>query len=161
MFPKLASGTSGKSRENMGDDLTEMNKDQLRQAFFDLFALKSNEKAVRKWGQNHVRDLEQQIEAMEDHLQERNATIDELEAKLQDNRTHTRQTLSSMLPESDEERHQRHRRERMLDEVTLICVRDGIERMEVGVMNERGLGKISRDAADNICRGINQYDGKQ
>ena len=69
-------------------------------------------------------------------------------------------------PESDEEIHQRRRRERMLDEITLICVRDRIEQLidADGKQNESGAttgqrwGRNSRDTADNICRGINGYD---
>jgi len=138
-----------------------MNESQQRQAFFDLLALTSNQNALRKLAQNRVRELEQQIDAMESHLHERNATIDELEAELQDNRTHAKQTLSSMIPESDEDRHQRRRRERLLDEVTLICVRDGIERMNRVATVEKTWGAMSRDTADNICDAINEFDAQQ
>jgi len=141
--------------------MTEMNESQQRQAFFDLLALTSNQNALRKLAQNRVRELEQQIDAMESHLHERNATIDELEAELQDNRTHAKQTLSSMIPESDEDRHQRRRRERLLDEVTLICVRDGIERMNRVATVEKTWGAMSRDTADNICDAINEFDAQQ
>jgi len=141
--------------------MTEMNESQQRQAFFDLLALTSNQNALRKLAQNRVRELEQQIDAMESHLRERNATIDELEAELQDNRTHAKQTLSSMIPDSDEDRHQRRRRERLLDEVTLICVRDGIERMNRVATVEKTWGAMSRDTADNICDAINEFDAQQ
>ena len=59
--------------------------------------------------------------------------------------------------ESDEDRHQRHRRERMLDQVTLILLRD-----EIGcvINNLDRLGFGSRDAAADICDGINQYDAE-
>lgn len=71
-------------------------------------------------------------------------------------------------PETDEEIHQRRRRERLLDEVTLICVRDRIEQLinagtehfEPGATTEIRWGRNSRDTADNICRGINEYDAK-
>ena len=62
--------------------------------------------------------------------------------------------------ESDEELHQRRRRERMLDEVTLICVLDGIERMACGETEETKWGRKSRDIADSICNGINDFDAK-
>jgi hypothetical protein len=88
LFPKSVSGTSGKSRENKGDDMTK-NSD-----------------------------------------------------------------------ESDEDRHQRHRRERMLDAVTLICVRDGIERMNRESTTEKTWGRMSRDTAENICDAINEYDAE-
>jgi hypothetical protein len=60
--------------------------------------------------------------------------------------------------EPDEEIHQRRRRERLLDEVTLICVRDRIERMAMDEKSERNWGKINRDTAYNICDGINDDD---
>ena len=138
--------------------MTEMNESQQRQAFFDLLALTSNQNALRKLAQNRVRELEQQIDAMESHLHERNATIDELEAELQDNRTHAKQTLSSMIPESDEDRHQRHRRERILDKVTLICVHLGMDQVTGGVVDQRDWGQAFRDTASNICYGIMKYD---
>ena len=178
LFPKSVSGTSGKSRENMGTGMAETSDDEIR-AFFLGLQFDGERPAINywyaiRWGQNRVRELEQhacdmgqlleqrekEFADLQSHLQERNATINQLEADLRDYRTHAKQTLSSMTPESDEDRHQRRRRERMLDQVTLICVRAGMDKMEVGVMNERGCGKISRDAADNICRGINQYDHK-
>ena len=63
--------------------------------------------------------------------------------------------------ESDEDRHQRHRHERMLDEVTLICVRNGIERMNRESITEHKWGRMSRDTAENICDGIMEFDAKQ
>ena len=60
--------------------------------------------------------------------------------------------------ESDEDRHQRHRRERMLDKITLICVRDGIERMNRVATVEKTWGAMSRDTAHNICDAINEFD---
>ena len=60
----------------------------------------------------------------------------------------------------EEEIHQRRRREQMLDQVTLICVRDGIERMEVDATAEQTWGRSSRYSAENICHGINDYDAK-
>jgi len=151
-----------------------MNEDQLRQEFFELFALKGSGNAARKWAQKRIEHLEQHVCDMgelleqrekefadlQSHLQERNATIDQLEAKLPGNRTHTRQTLSSMLPESGEDRRQRRRRERMLDEVTLICVRDGMNQMTESLTGQRYAGQAFRDAAENICQGINDFDAK-
>ena len=63
--------------------------------------------------------------------------------------------------ESDEDRHQRRRRERMLDEVTLICVRDGIERMKTESTAEKTWGRMAREGAENICDGISDFDAKQ
>ena len=60
--------------------------------------------------------------------------------------------------ESDEELHQRHRRERLLDEVTLICVHLRMDQVTGGVVDQRDWGRAFRDAASNICHGINEYD---
>ena len=173
MFPKLVSGTSGKLRENKGDGMAEMSERQLRQAFFDLFAIKSNEKAVRKWGQDRIQHLEEQNKAMlgvfsqkelriaslESHLNDRNETIDRLEEEIQ--RLNNQLLGKSTSQESDEDRHQRRRRERMLDEVTLICVRDGIDQLEISATAERYWGQVSRDTANNICHGFNDFDAEQ
>jgi len=141
--------------------MTEMNDHQLRQAFFDLFAIKSNQNAVRKWAQNRVRYLEQQIEALEAHLRKRNATIDELEYEIKTYQTAVSQKTGSTPQESDEDRHQRRRRERMLDEVTLICVRSEIASVSSSATDERRCGRMSRDSAENICDGIDKFDAKQ
>jgi len=158
--------------------MIEMSDNEKQTRFFrlgDSSTYTAEARGTVLWAQNRIEYLErracdigellkqreEQIANLQSHLQERNATIDQLEAKSQDNRTHTRQTLSSMLPESDEERHQRHRRERMLDEVTLICVRDGIERMKSEPIAEHTWGRMSRDAAENICDGIDEFDSKQ
>jgi len=136
--------------------MTEMNDHQLRQAFFDLFAIKSNQNAVRKWAQNRVRYLEQQIEALEAHLRKRNATIDELEYEIKTYQTAVSQKTGSTPQESDEDRHQRRRRERMLDEVTLMLLRKWR-----GYTHIEDMGwevRASRDLAKNICNEINQYD---
>ena len=54
----------------------------------------------------------------------------------------------------------------MLDKVTLICVRDRIDQLigadgkqvEPGATTEQRWGRNSRETADQICRGINEYD---
>ena len=62
--------------------------------------------------------------------------------------------------ECDEEIHQRRRRERMLDEITLICVRDGIERLPRGDAEEQSWGDLARDTATSICWGIDEFDAE-
>jgi len=180
LFPKSASGSSGKLRENKGNDMADDMKETLRKMFFDATCISQDYREGLEWGQRHIEYLEQHARDMgelleqrekefadlQSHLQERNATIDRLEAELQDNRTHTRRThtrrtLSSMMPESDEDRHQRHRRERMLDEVTLICVRNGIERMNSDPFTEKIWGRLSLDTANSICYGFDEFDAKQ
>ena len=145
MFPKLASGTSGKLRENMGNDMTEA----LRKRFFGSTCISQDYREALEWGQRRIASLES-------HLNDRNQTIDRLEAEIQglNNQLLGKSTSS----ESEEELHQRRRHERMLDEVTLICVRDGIERMNRESTAEKTWGRMSRDTAENICCGINEFD---
>jgi septal ring factor EnvC (AmiA/AmiB activator) len=175
MFPKCASGTSGELRENKGCDMTEMNEGQLRQKFFCCLVSENNGDAIA-WAQKRmlnleehafdmVQLLEQQDEKLADlqsHLQERNATIDKLEAEIKRLTGLTDQLSSSCANlQSDEERHQRRRREKMLDGITEICVRNGIDQLETNTTAERDWGRMSRYAADNICDGIDEYDAKQ
>jgi hypothetical protein len=126
-----------------------------------------------EWGQSRVRELEQHAKdigevfeqrekdfvQLHSHRMNRYDTIDELEAEIKRLTELTDQLSSNCLNiQSDEERHQRHRRERMLDEVTLICVRNGIEQMRVGQTENTKWGRNSRDIADSICNGINDFD---
>ena len=124
--------------------MAETTDDQMREEFFrlafgDRIISRKSVKAV-EWGQIRVRELE-------------------FENK---NLTKTILALSNSPDSVDvglgEEIHQRRRRERMLDEVTLICVRDGIERMNVGETEEKKWGKWACEIAGNICHGINEYD---
>jgi hypothetical protein len=130
-----------------------------RDMFFDATWISQDNREALQWGQGRVRLLEQHNDAIEDHLQERNATIDRLEQEIQ--RLNNVLLGKSTSQESDEELHQRRRRERMLDEVTLICVRDGIERMNCDPNAEDSWGRRSRDSAENICDGIMAFDAKQ
>ena len=76
-----------------------------------------------------------------------------------------RKTLKGAI---EEEQYQRRRRERMLDQITLICVRDRIgqlidaggEQIEPGATTEQRWGRNSRDTADQICRGIDEFDAE-
>ena len=154
--------------------MTKMNDDQLRQAFFYGPVIAINGDAL-EWAKNRILHLEthacdlgnlleQREEKLADffsHLQERNATIDELEDKIKIYQLAVSQKNGSTSQESDEDQHQRHRRERMLDEVTLICVRDWIERMNADAAGEKTWGAFARYAADNICDGIDEYDTEQ
>jgi ElaB/YqjD/DUF883 family membrane-anchored ribosome-binding protein len=186
MFPKSVSGTSGKSRENKGDDMAETSDDELRQRFFELVLSNASQNEIVWWSQNRVRMLEEQnkamlgvvdhnkallgvfsqkegrIESLQSQLGDRNEAIDELEAEIKRLTGLTDQLLSNCTNlQSDEERHQRHRRERMLDEVTLICVRDGMRQMTESLTGQRYAGRVFRDAAENICHGINEHDAEQ
>ena len=179
LFPKSVSGTSGKTRENKRGDMAKTSDDELRKRFFELILSNTSQNEIVWWSQNRVRELEQHAKdigevleqrekcfvqtrshftQMQSHLGDRNETIDELEAEIK--RLNDQLSSRPTNPESGEEIHQRRRRERMLDEVTLICVRDGIERMNSESTAERSWGKLSRETAVNICRGIDEYDAK-
>jgi len=148
----------------MADDM-----ETRRKMFFSSTCISQGYREGLEWGQSHIEYLEKHacemgellkqreknIADLESHLQERNETIDELEREIKIYQTAVSKITGSTSQESDEDRHQRHRRERMLDEVTLICVRDefGISRGDL-----HRIGCRSRDAAADICDGINQYD---
>ena len=59
--------------------------------------------------------------------------------------------------ECDEEIHQRRRRERMLDEITLSCVR-GLLHGDAEEKTYEQIGDSARDRAEDICHGIKKYD---
>jgi regulator of replication initiation timing len=165
MFPKSVSGTSGKRRKNKGGDMAETDDSELRKRFFLLGKLTNVESDAGnpvQWGQVRVNYLEQ-------HLQELLVDIKKLELE-NENLSKTVLTLSKSpllaSTQSDEEIYERRRRERMLDEITLSCVRDRIEQLidadgkqtEPGATTEQRWGRNSRETADQICRGINEYD---
>lgn len=145
--------------------MTETRDDELRKKFFLLgkLSIRSGGKGNPvQWGQVRVQYLEKYLEDLLDQVKRL-----ELE---NENLSKTVLTLSNSTllasPESEEEIYDRRRRERMLDEITLICVRDRIEQLidadgkqdESGPTTERRWGRNCRDTADNICRGINGYD---
>jgi archaellum component FlaC len=145
----------------------------MRDKFLKMFLSSETLNKTLGWGQDRVRELEQHAKdigevldqreedfvQLQSHLSNRNETIDELETEIKRLTGLTDQLSSNCtILQSDEERHQRHRRERMLDEITLICVRDGIERMNSESTAEKAWGRLCRDIADSICRGINEYD---
>jgi hypothetical protein len=124
--------------------MADTSDDEMREVFFrlafgDKIISRKSVKAV-EWGQNRVRKLELENE----------------------NLTKTILALSNSPDPVDvgsgEEIHQRRRRERMLDQVTLICVRDGIERIQRTLDTEQDYGRDNRNTADNICHGINGFD---
>ena len=63
-------------------------------------------------------------------------------------------------PDSDEEIHQRRRRERLLDEITLSCVRGFLHGDVAGKTNKQA-GASARDRAEGICHGIDEFDSRQ
>ena len=133
----------------------ETSDDEDRNLFFKLAnywdAITCAQKRAIKWGQIRIRYLEQQAETIKSQLVDRNKYIDSLK---DENDKLLGRLSGDPAVESDEDRQQRHRRERMLDEVTLICIRD-----EIGVVSGN-LGRFGckrRDRAAIICNGINQY----
>jgi hypothetical protein len=148
LFPKFASGTLVKSRENKGNDMSETSEDDVRERFFRLVMTITKSNQAMVWGQNRVLYLEQEMEEMLDTIKRLNADVQRLTEITSRNST-------TLVGKSAEGRHQRHRRERMLDEVTLICIRD-----EIGVYNGnlKRFGERSRNAAADICIGINEHD---
>ena len=61
-------------------------------------------------------------------------------------------------PDSEEEIHQRRRRERLLDEITLSCVSKEIEKMGQGSDDKLETGFRARDMAGDLWAGINEFD---
>ena len=201
MFPKSVSGTSGKLRENKGNDMTEMNLDDamLREKLQDVVRHAKNGHALSFridsayaqaiiWASERIAELESQTQSPETgsdqvrglffrlgygcettpttyceavawgqdrikKLELENESLSEIVLK------HSKSPLLTS-PDSEEEIHQRRRRERMLDEVTLICVRDGIERLPRGDAEEQSWGDLARDTATEICWGIDEFDAE-
>jgi hypothetical protein len=165
----------------MGDNMNKHSDYQLRHIFFYGPVSASNLHAT-EWAKNRIEHLEknacdmgellermgkllerreEEIASLQSQLQGRNATIDGLEDEIKLSQAAASQITGSTSQESDEDRHQRRRRERMLDEVTLICVRDGLERMNIDATEEHNFGRHARETAKNICDGIDEYDAKQ
>ena len=173
MFPKSVSGTSGKRRKNKGNDMAEdgVNDAILRETLKDVVRHVKNgctlsfraESAYGQsiiWASERIAELESQKQSTETGSDEnRDENLSKSSLKI---------SKSPLLesPDSNEEIHQRRRRERLLDELTLICVRDRIEQLidtdgkqtEPGATTEQRWGRNSRETADQICRGINEYD---
>jgi cell division protein FtsB len=156
--------------KNKGDDMTDMTEAEItgHRIIFedvvlylkngihvDLRATSDNAASII-WASERIDELEMANKKQGEEMAE---TIDELEAEIK--RLTDQSSSKSTNPESDEELHQRRRRERMLDEVTLICVRDGFERMKISPIAKHHWGRMSRDTAESICYGINQYDAKK
>ena len=160
--------------------LPETGSDEVRVAFFclghrtemsaEMTAISYCEAVA--WGQDRLRHLERDKRDVQELLNQNSELSRENERLELENENLSRTVLmlskSPQLasPDSDEEIYERRRRERMQDEITLICVRDRIEQLidagtehfEPGATTETRWGRNSRDTADNICRGINEYD---
>jgi len=153
--------------------MTETSDDELRKRFYGLSCISHDYREALEWAQRQlqyqeqiangpvamINSRDQLVLELRMQLRDRNETIDKLEAEIErltDLAAHKPTNL-----ESDEDRHQRRRRERMLDEVTLICVRDGIDQLEISATAERYWGQVSRDTANNICHGFNDFDAEQ
>ena len=122
----------------------ETGSDKVRDAFFclgyrtEMTAISYCEAVT--WGQDRIKKLELENESL-------SKTILMLSAP---------PMLAS--PDSDEEIHQRRRRERLLDEITLICVSKEIDKMVDVSDDELETGFRARDIASDIWAGINEFD---
>ncbi len=163
-----ASGTSEKSRENKGDDMGDMTAAKItghRMIFEDVvlhlkngihidLRATSDDAASIIWASERINELEMANKKQGDEMTETSdeALQQKLFKRLNDLAAHKPTNL-----ESDEDRHQRHRSERMLDEVTTSLIRNGLHATNC-TMDEFGCG--IRHSARKICDGINQADAK-
>ena len=199
MFPKSVSGTSGKLRENKGDDMTEMNLDDamLREKLKDVvhhlkngsdlsFHTDSAYAQAIIWASERIAELEGQTQSPERSGDETRDLffrlgygseiiampnceavawgqdrIKKLELE-NENLSKTILTISKSpqlaSPDSDEEIYERRRRERLLDEVTLICVSRELEKMGHDSDDQLETGFRAREIASDIWAGINEFD---
>ena len=118
----------------------ERSGDKNREVFFSLGILRGYREAIA-WGQDRIKQLELENENL--------------------SKTILAISKSSLLasPESDEEIHQRRRRERMLDDIAISCVR-GFLVLDAEGKTYRQIGASARDRAEDICHGIDEHDAK-
>ena len=232
MFPKSVSGTSGKLRENKGDDMAEggvndamlreklkdvvcrvkngvglsvtadpalgqsiiwaseriaklesqtqspeRSGDEPRDAFFSLgYGVETDFTqycAAVAWGHDYIRRLERERDERDERdkrdaqqLLDQNSELRRENERLElenENLSKTILTLSKSpqlaSPDSDEEIHQLRRRERLLDEITLSCVR-GFLHSDAEDKTHRQIGVSARDRAEYICHGIKEFDAE-
>ena len=120
--------------------------------------------AAVAWGHDYIRRLERDKRDVQELLDQNSELRRENEqlSLENENLSKTVLTLSKSpplaSPESDEEIYERRRRERLLDEVTLICVRKKIETMGDDSDDKLETGFRARDIAEDIWAGINEFD---
>jgi hypothetical protein len=130
--------------KKQGDGIAETSDDENREVFLslrtDYAATAINHCEAVAWGQTRVRQIELENENL-------SKTVSAL-------------CNSWHFPAGamEEEIHQRRRRERMLDEITLICVRNQIASVSRIATEETRWGQTFRHTAENMCNGINEYD---
>ena len=154
----------------------ETGSDEVRVAFFclghrtemsaEMTAISYCEAVA--WGHNYIRRLERERderdrrdEQLKLELEVEKAAYKRLEEENEQLELDNEKLNNFKVAKTDEEIHQQRRRERMLDAVTLICVRDGIERLPRGDVEEQSWGDLARDTATSICWGIDEFDAKQ
>ena len=153
VFLKSVSGTSGKLRKNKGDDMAEESDKEIE-------AHRKNLQSVY-WAIQGGRSFEMRTDSA--HAQAIIWAINRIgQLELEnENLSETSLTLSKSpplaSPESDEQIHQRRRRERMLDEITRFCVTFGFD-SDDGTLKD--WGHKSRGMAIEIINGINEHDAK-
>lgn len=123
--------------------MIEPSDDEKRLVFFGLYhgdriEPSKKHKAVT-WAQNRLREIELENE----NLRKTIFTISN--------------SPQAEYPGSSEEVYQRRRRERMLDEITLALIKDGLHAMNC-TTDEFGHG--IRSSAQKLCNGIKEYDAK-
>ena len=145
----------------------EKSGDEIRDMFFglgygcELTAINYCEAVL--WGQNRIRHLERDLRDEQEVVGEiKKLELENEQFKLEnENLSKTILTLSNPplleSPDLDEEIHQQRRRERLLDEITLFCVKFGFD-SDDGTLKE--WGHTSRGMAIEIINGINEHDAK-
>ena len=117
------------------------------------------------WGQDRIRHLERDLRDVQELLNQISDLRRENERLELENENLSKTILalskSPQLasPDSDEEIHQRRRRERLLDEITLSCVR-GFLHSDAEDKTHRQIGVSARDRAEYICHGIKEFDAE-
>ena len=120
----------------------ETGSDQVRGLFFQLDGCETTPTTCCEavaWGQDRIKKLELENENL-------SKTILTMSKSPQ---------LAS--PESEQEIYERRRRERLLDEITLSCVR-GLLHGDAEEKTYEQIGDSARDRAEDICHGIKKYD---
>lgn len=149
--------------------MTEMTEDEQRNVFFglgggcELNAITYCEAVA--WGQSRIRHLERDLRDVQEILNKNRNLRQENEQLSLENENLSKTILKISKspplasPESDEETHQQKRRERMLDEITLSSVR-GFLHLHAEEKTYREIGVSARDRAEDICRGIDEFDAR-
>ena len=149
----------------------ETGSDEVRDAFFCLgyrTEMSAETTAISyceavAWGQNRIRHLERERDERDGQLklelEVEKAAYKRLEEENEQLELELKNISTiSKSPDSDEEIYERRRRERLLDEVTLICVSRELEKMGHDSDDQLETGFRAREIASDIWAGINEFD---